>query len=59
MDSQSKIDTASTGVIPPSSHWTERATEVRARAAEASNLDVRVILEHIASLYDALAKRPQ
>jgi hypothetical protein len=58
METKPKVDDADAVLELPSSHWGERATEVRARAGEASALDVRVILEHIASLFEALAKRP-
>lgn len=58
MDTQSKIDADQTAASPTSLRWNERATEVRARAGESNDLDVKAILEHIASLYDALAKRP-
>jgi hypothetical protein len=55
MDTQSKIDKAK---AVTAAQWSERAAEVRTMADGSNHLDVRAILEHIASLYEALARRP-
>jgi hypothetical protein len=55
MDLLSDVDGAKVVPKQPSSRWSERAVETRALIDAAEDLHERMLLEHIAPLYDALA----
>jgi hypothetical protein len=55
---QSKFNDTKATTARRSNHRDERATEVRSMADETNEPDVRAIPEQAASLYDALANRP-
>jgi hypothetical protein len=57
METQSKKCGSPEAVRQTASYWRERSAEAREMADAAEYHEVKAVLEHIAHLYEALAKR--